>query len=270
MQKMKTGSRKALMSGVALIAALSASTALAADEEAAPAVSELVITGRPIADSEAASLMLQKESPSVVSILSADAVGRFPDQNIAFAIGRLPGIAVQRDQGQARYVNLRGAPINWATLSFDGLSVVSPEGRASRFDNIPSAIASRIVVTKAVTADMPGDTVAGNIDIVTRSPFDRKGQFIAGKAALGYVALGGGEESDLNLIYSNLFLDDRLGVLLQGSHYRRNMVTDNWETDPWQQAGGSRDRRPASRPAAGRANTTTSSIASRGRTSARR
>lgn len=247
MPKMKVGSRAALFCGVALSAAMCSCAAAVAQTtaDAAPGtVDEVVVTGRPIAESEAAALQIQRESPSLVSVIAADAVGRLPDQNVAFAIGRLPGVAVERDQGQARYVNLRGAKINWTTISFDGMSIISPEGRQSRFDNIPSALASRIVVTKAVTPDMPGDTVAGNVDIVTRSAFDRPGQFIAGKVALGYVTLGGGEESDIGLFYSNRFLDDRLGVVLQGSHYRRNMVTDNFETDPWQQAGAGRDRRP--------------------------
>ena len=43
--------------------------------------------------------------------------------------------------------------------------VVSPEGRDTRYDSIPSAIASQIVVRKAVTPDMTGETVAGNVDI---------------------------------------------------------------------------------------------------------
>lgn len=239
----KIVSRAALMAGVAMATILTGTTAAAADD--APAsVDEVVITGRPIAESQAAALQIQKESPSLVSVIAADAVGRLPDQNIAFAIGRLPGVAVERDQGQARYVNLRGAKPNWTTISFDGLTIISPEGRQSRFDNIPSALASQIIVTKAVTPDMPGETIAGNVDIKTRSAFDRDGLYIAGKAALGYVELGGGEESDVSLIFSDRFLDDRLGVMIQGSHYHRNMVTDNWETDPYQTAGNGRDQRP--------------------------
>ncbi|WP_430425260.1 TonB-dependent receptor [Phenylobacterium sp.] len=244
MQQIKNITRTSLMTGVALVAVLSAGAAFAADDAAAPSVEEVVVTGRPIAESQAAALQIQKESPSLVSVIAADAVGRLPDQNIAFAIGRLPGVAVERDQGQARYVNLRGAKINWTTVSFDGLTIVSPEGRQSRFDNIPSALASQIIVTKAVTPDMPGETIAGNVDIRTRSAFDRSGLFVAGKAALGYVELGGGEESDVSLVVSDRFLDDRLGVLALGSFYHRNMVTDNWETDPYQTAGNGRDARP--------------------------
>ena len=202
-----------------------------------PAVEEedrVVISGRrPLAESEAAALQVQREADSVVSVVSADAIGNLPDQNIAFAIGRLPGVALERDQGQARYVNLRGLPRQWATISFDGLTVVSPEGRQSRFDNIPSAIAKQVVVTKAITAAMPGDTVAGNTNIITRSAFDNEGLHASAKVGAGLVTLGGGEELDLNAVVSNTFLDGRLGVLLQGSYYRRNMATHNQETDPY-------------------------------------
>ncbi|WP_421736622.1 TonB-dependent receptor [Caulobacter sp.] len=209
-------------------------TAAAPETADSAEVSELLVTARrPMAESEAASLLAQRNSNSLVSVLSADAVGNLPDQNIAFAVGRLPGVGIERDQGQARYVNLRGAPVYWTTLSFDGLSVVSPEGRASRFDNIPSAIASMITVQKAIVPSMPGDTVAGNVDIRTRRAFDYKGQKVTGKFGMGVVELGDGTELDTNLVYSNIFMDGKLGVVAQASYYSRGMATDNWETDPY-------------------------------------
>jgi TonB-dependent receptor len=213
---------------LATVAGLGLATAAVAQETE---TEEVVVTGRPIAESEAAALRIQRNSDQLVSVVASDTVGRFPDQNIAFAVGRLPGISIQRDQGQARYVSLRGAPTDWTTLSFDGINVVSPEGRTSRFDNVPSALASQIVARKAVTPDMPGETLAGNINVITRSPFDYPGLKISGKLGAGYVTLGGGEEIDTNLVVSNRFLDGKLGVLVSGSYYKRNMVTDNFETD---------------------------------------
>ena len=211
-----------------------ASAANAQTLAAGASVEEVVVTARrPLAESVAAALQIQRNSDSLVSVLSADAVGGLPDQNIAFAVGRLPGVGVQRDQGQARYINLRGAPVYWTTLSFDGLSVVSPQGRDSRFDNIPSAIASQLTVQKAVTPNMSGASVAGNVDIRTRRAFDYAGQTLTGKLGYGHVKLGGGEELDGNLVYSNIFMDGKLGFVAQGSYYKREMATDNWETDPY-------------------------------------
>jgi TonB-dependent receptor len=216
----------------------------------------IIVRGsRPIQESDRAALLVQRNAPSVVSVLSADEAGRLADQNIAFAVSRLPGVAVERDQGQARYVNLRGQPRRWTNISIDGLNIVSPEGRQSRFDNTPSAIASQVLVTKAVTPDMPGDTVSGNVDIRTRSAFDYKGRAIRGGIQLGRVELGGGQEIDANLVVSNRFANDTIGLLAQASYYEREMVTDNWETDPYLTPGGTVqgatgpsgiDRRPGS------------------------
>ena len=220
----------------ASLAGLTAAKAHAQTEvlAAVGAVDEVIVTGRrPIAESAAAALQVQRASDSLVSVLSADAVGNLPDQNVAFAVGRLPGVGVQRDQGQARYVNLRGAPVYWTTLSFDGLSVVSPQGRDSRFDNIPSAIASQIMVQKAIVPSMPGDTVAGNVDIRTRRAFDYPGAVTTGKLGYGYVQKGGGKEIDSSFVTSNIFMDGKLGVVAQASYYQRQMATDNWETDPY-------------------------------------
>ncbi|VWX48942.1 TonB-dependent receptor [Novosphingobium sp. 9U] len=205
---------------------------------------EIVVTGsRPIAESIAAALRIQKESPALVSVVSADAAGRLPDQNVAQAVSRLPGVGVQRDQGQARYINLRGAPINWTTLSIDGINIISPEGRDARFDSIPSAIASQIVVRKAVTANMTGETIAGNVDVITRSAFDYDGFHIAGKLGGGYVELGKRQEYEGQLVLSNRWDTGvgEFGALVSGSYYQRDMVTDNAETD-WEVVG--EDRRP--------------------------
>lgn len=218
------------------VAVAAETAALPADEAGAEAgaESDIVVTGsRPIAESEAAALAVQRNSDSLVAVAASDAVGRLPDQNIAQAAGRLPGVAVQRDQGQARYISLRGAPINWTTLSIDGVSIVSPEGRDTRYDSLPSAIASQIIVRKAVTPDMTGETVAGNVDIKTRSALDYSGLHVAGKLGGGYVELGSRQEYEGQLILSNRFDTGigEIGLLVSGSYYQRDMVTDNFETD---------------------------------------
>jgi len=175
----------------------------AADQTDEAERGEIVVDGtRPIAESEAAALRIQRNSDNLVSVLSADAVGRLPDQNIAQATGRLPGLAVEHDQGQARYISIRSAPNYWTTLSFDGITV-SPEGRDARFDSIPSAIASQIIVSKAISPDMPGETVAGNVNIITRSAFDYAGLRVLGKAGAGIAELGERKEYEANLVVSD-------------------------------------------------------------------
>lgn len=210
----------------------------------APEEATIVVTGaRPIAESEAAALEVQRNSDSLVAVAAADAVGRLPDQNVAQAASRLPGVAVERDQGQARYISLRGAPNYWTTLSFDGINVVSPEGRDARFDSVPSAIAKLIVVSKAVTPEMPGETVSGNVNVITRSAFDYAGFHLAGKAGYGFAELGERDQYEASLVASTRFDTGigEFGFIASGSYFERAMITDNFEND-WERVV--QDQRP--------------------------
>ena len=239
--------RAALSAGIAISGLLGSAAVAQIVTAAATAAedAEIIVSGsRPIKESQEAALKVQKASPSLVSVVSADSVGRLPDQNIAQAVSRLPGVAVQRDQGQARYINLRGAPLSWTTLSFDGINIVSPEGRDARFDSIPSAIASQIVVRKAVTPDMTSETIAGNVNVITRSPFDYKGLHVALRGGVGKVDLGDGNEFETTGVVSDRWETGigEIGALVSGTFYSRQMATDNAETD-WETV--SRDLRPA-------------------------
>ncbi|WP_019367802.1 TonB-dependent receptor [Sphingomonas sp. ATCC 31555] len=224
-----------LASGASVLACIFATAATAQTTQQQNDVpQEIIVTGaRPIAESESLALRIQRASDSLVTVSAADSVGRLPDQNIAQAASRLPGIAVERDQGQARYISLRGSPNYWTTLSFDGITVVSPEGRDARFDSIPSAIASQIIVSKAVTPDMTGETVAGNVNVVTRSAFDYSGAHFAGKAGYGIAELGDRKQYEASAVASQRFKvgEGELGVLVSGSYFQRGMITDNFETD---------------------------------------
>lgn len=214
--------------------------------EAIEAEDEILVAGdRPIAESEEAALAFQRDSKSLVTVVSSDAIGRLPDQNIGQAISRLPGIAVQRDQGQPRYVSVRGAPNRWTTISVDGINIVSPEGRQTRFDSVPSQVASRVVVEKAITPASSGETIAGNVDIITRSPFDYDGFYVAAEGGAGINDLGGKAVFQGGLVLSDTFDlgEGKLGLLLSGSYYQRGMQTDNFEND-WEVV--SQDRRPGS------------------------
>lgn len=233
--------RAVLVAGISLAAlgsglaqAQTAPAPAAATDATEASGDDIIVKGlRPIKESLESALKTQRDSDSLVGVISADSVGRLPDQNIAQAVSRLAGVAVERDQGQARYISLRGAPNYWTTLSFDGINVVSPEGRDARFDSIPSAIASQIIVSKAVTPEMPGETVAGNVNVITRSAFDYPGAKIAAKGGIGVAELGSRNQYEGSIVASDRFSvgGGEIGVLLSGSYFERAMITDNFETD---------------------------------------
>ncbi|WP_273242531.1 TonB-dependent receptor [Hyphomonas atlantica corrig.] len=191
----------------------------------------VTVVGTPIADSEAAALSRQKNADNVSNIVASDSIGRFPDRNAADALGRVPGISIERDQGQARYVNVRGAPAEFSTIAFNGVSAPTPSqgGRLARFDTIPNDVIGSIEVVKAITPDLPADSIGGYINIETAGAFDKKGLSVDAELGLGMKQLGGGEVFNGQLTVSNIFLDGKLGVLASGSFFHDNKVTDNTE-----------------------------------------
>lgn len=170
---------------------------------------------------------------NVTDVATADSVGRFPDENIAAALARLPGVAVQLDQGQARYIQVRGAPNRWTSVSIDGLPQTgTDEGggeRAFRFDAVPAVLLQQLVVNKSLTPDITAEAITALVDLQTFSPLDdgKAGFSVTGDAGYGFMSLGEGPQRQGSLRLS--WTDDRVGFAVGGSHYRRNQVTDNRE-----------------------------------------
>jgi TonB-dependent receptor len=214
-------------------AALLATTAFAAapavawaDDDVA-AVEEVVVVARPILDAQAAAIAQQREADNIVSIVAADAVGRFPDQSAAAALSRVPGVAIERDQGQERYVQLRGAPERWTVVAVDGMNILGAEERLFRFDSVPAVVISSLEINKTLTPDQPAEALAGRINIVTASPFDQRGLSVSGDVGWGQMELGEGpqRQGSVRLSWSN----DKFGITAALAHYRRNQTTDNRE-----------------------------------------
>lgn len=191
----------------------------------------VVVVGTPIADSEAAALSRQRVADNVSNIVASDSIGRFPDRNAADALGRVPGISIERDQGQARFVNVRGAPAEFSSIAFNGVQAPTPSqgGRLARFDTIPNDVIGSIEVVKAITPDLPADSIGGFINIETSGAFDNDGLSVDAEIGLGVKELGGGELFNAQLTASNIFLDGKLGILGSASFFHDNKITDNTE-----------------------------------------
>lgn len=202
-------------------------------EDGGASVDEIVVVARPILDAQAAAIAQQRAADTIVNVVAADAIGRFPDQSAAAALSRIPGVAIERDQGQERYVQLRGAPERWTVVSVDGMNILGAEERLFRFDSVPAVVIQTLEINKTLSPDQPAEALAGRINIVTASPFDKEGFHVSGDAGWGEMELGGGSQrqGSVRLSWSN----DKFGVTAALAHYRRNQTTDNreitWDRD---------------------------------------
>lgn len=220
----------ALTLPAAFVPALAHAQASVSASPDAETVDEIVVYA-PIRDAQETALKEQRDADNLVSIIASDTVGRFPDQNSAAALARLPAVAVQRDQGQERYIQVRGAPNRWTSVSFDGVPVIGVDeggsSRAFRFDAVPAVILNSIAVNKSLTPELPADAIVAQIDLRTASPFDYKGLNVQGDLGYGWMSLGGGDQRQGSLRAS--WSNDSFGVIGGISHYRRDQVTDNRE-----------------------------------------
>ncbi|MAY55345.1 MAG: hypothetical protein CMQ46_09415 [Gammaproteobacteria bacterium] len=199
-------------------------------QQAAPEVTEVLTVASPIRDSQKAAIEEKRNADNYLDVVSADTIGRFPDQNLADSLGRMPGLAIERDQGQARYINFRGAPFRYTALAIDGLTIPGAEnGRVPRFDAFPAVITRTIEANKAITPAMPGEAVSGYINIESFNPFEVDGWSTSTDIGMGEQTLGGGDVSRYSARMS--WSQDTLGFSVFGSRNVREQVTDNREFD---------------------------------------
>lgn len=126
-------------------------------------------------------LAQKRDARNLKDVLAADAIGKLPDQNVAEAVQRVPGITIQTDRGEGRFVVIRGTEPNLNTVTINGQTLASTaESRATALDLLPAEMLSSIEVVKAVTPDMDGETLGGTININTLSAFDRRSPFLFG------------------------------------------------------------------------------------------
>lgn len=185
-----------------------------------------------------ASLSRERAADNVVEVLSADAIGRLPDQNVAESARRISGISVQNDQGEGRFVVIRGIDPTLNTTSINGVRVPAPDGgsRAVALDVVDADILDALVITKSLTPDLDGDGIGGNIDIQTASGFDRDGLFIKGQVKGIYTHNSRDLGEKLSLAASDQFWDGKAAWAGAVSWNSRTFATDNKEPADWTDA----------------------------------
>ena len=184
-----------------VLAALMPQAARAQDTASDPAADsadsqEIVVSG--IRYSLTNSINIKRNTDSIVEAVSAEEIGKLPDNSIAESIARLPGLAAQRVNGRAQIISLRGFPPDFTTVLLNGRQQASSGyNRAVEFDQYPSELMSAVVVYKSPDADVVGSGLSGTVDLRTIRPL------AYGKRAFavnirGELDQGGGRNPDMS------------------------------------------------------------------------
>ena len=163
----------------------------AAADEAAPAEGEIVVTG--FRQSLQAALNVKRDSVAAVDAIVAEDIAKFPDQNLAESLQRIPGISIQRDGGEGRAITVRGLGAQFTRVRLNGLETVatstdgasSNRDRAFDFNVFASELFSSIVVHKTAEASLDEGSLGAVVDLNTGNPLGAKEGFHGALSVVG-------------------------------------------------------------------------------------
>ena len=174
---------------------------------------------------------MQKESDNIKNVMSADGIGKLPDRNAAEAVQRMPGVSIERDQGEGRFVAVRGLPAQWNSTSINGDRLPTAEeettSRAVAFDFFPTDMIELVEVSKAITPDIEGDAIGGNINFITRRAPEK--QTLSVNVGIGDAEKAEGGSHSFNVLYGDRSEDGKFGFLINATAWERDWATDNYE-----------------------------------------
>jgi len=113
-------------------------------------------------------------SPNIVNVMPETEILALPNANVADAIGRMPGVTVQRDEGEAVYVQVRGLDPRLTNTTIDGVTIPSPESNVRQviLATIPADMVQSIELNKTLSANQDADGIGGSVNMVTKMAGD--------------------------------------------------------------------------------------------------
>ncbi len=226
MQPVNTFRRSRLAASIGLVlgsVSLGAIAQEVEDQEAEQEVVEEVIVSGYRASLQD-SVATKRDNNGIVEAISSEDLGKLPDVSIAEGLGRLPGLTVQRLNGRAQVVAVRGMSPDFSTGLLNGREQVSVgDNRGVEFDQYPSELLNAVTVYKTPNAGLIGQGLSGTVDLQTVRPLDESERrvVVSGRYEQLEYDLASNRGSDgnrLNAVYVDQFSDDTIGLMLGYSH----------------------------------------------------
>ncbi len=213
-----------------------------ADEVPADETQTVVVTG--IRASLADSREVKRKADIFKDSIVAEDIAKFPDLNLAESLQRLPGVAIVREAGEGRRINLRGLGSDFTRVKLNDMEVLGnvdsandSRGQATRdrafdFNLFASELFTRVDVEKSATARQDEGGLAGTVSLYTAKPFDFRGFH----AAASFQGGTNNKTRDFDQRYVGLISNtwgDRFGVTVSAAYTRRHTEEQGYDTYRW-------------------------------------
>jgi TonB-dependent receptor len=184
---------------------------------------QMVVTAERL-QGEAEAINIERTADDIVQVLPQKVISSLPNTNIADAVGRLPSVTLERDEGEGKYVQIRGTEPRLSNMTINGVNIPSPESnvRNIKMDVIPSALVDRIEVSKTLSANQDADAIGGSVNLVTKTAGDQPTVSLEGLG--GYTPIQDGRWLDsFNGNVGQRFGENKKFGVMFGGTYDYNM-----------------------------------------------
>jgi TonB-dependent receptor len=177
---------------------------------------------------------VQRTSDNILDVMSEGVIQSLPNENIADVVGRMPGVSLERDEGEGKYVQIRGTEPRLNNTTVDGIELPAPEDNVRQFklDTIPSGIVESVQVNKTLAANQDADAIGGTVNLITKKAGDEPTLQLEGIGGFTpivntrYVGLVSGTAGQ------RFGHDKRFGALFSGSYDYNGRGIDDIEPQP--------------------------------------
>ncbi|MDB4875714.1 MAG: hypothetical protein JWM41_2160 [Gemmatimonadetes bacterium] len=190
---------------------------------AAQSLGPVLISASPrLNETKEQALEKQRNADNFIVILSGDVIRALPSANAAEAAARLPGVSTERDEGEGKFVQIRGTEPRLSNVTVNGVHIPGTQAgsRVTKLDDVPTDLLSAIEVSKTLTADQDADAIGGSVNLVTKTPEGAPRGYIAGQ--LGQATLEQRRQGQGSAMWGGRFGEQRKLGFLAGATYDHN------------------------------------------------
>ncbi|WP_345845246.1 TonB-dependent receptor [Shewanella algae] len=178
------------------------------------------------------SLFLKQNATAVVDLVVADDIGKFPDENLAEALQRIPGVTITRNGGEGQNILIRGLGDGYNITTLNGRKLASDNaGRDFNFDTIASELVNVLAVYKSPEARLTEGGIGAIVDIQTRKPLDLDGFTLQASAKGIYESRTEDLHPHASLIIGDKSDDDSFGALFSAVYSKKTLRADTYSAD---------------------------------------
>lgn len=199
-----------------------------------PSDRQAVVVNAARASAEAEAINIERASDNLEQVMPNEIIQSLPNANLADALGRMPSVTLERDEGEGKYVQVRSTEPRLTNTTVDGVNVPSEEPgvRQIKFDAIPASLVESVQVSKTLQANMESDGIGGSVNLVTRTATDTPSFEITGLGGYTPIANGRGNTAYTATAGRRFGAARKFGALVGGSYDWEGRGIDDIEPVP--------------------------------------